>query len=116
MSYQMEWMVSLECIEKDELLQKIKGNAPFVLVDTIGKYEGNKFKIKGAKTIPYPEVIDRRNELTDLGEIVIYCTRKTCPASKKVAAALKILKVPNVKVYEGGIEEWLANSLPVEEE
>lgn len=116
MAYQIQWKVSVECIDKDELLQKIKGNVPFVLVDTIGKYEGNKFKIKGAVTIPYPEVIDRRKELTNVGEIIIYCTRKSCPASKKVAAALKILKVPNVKIYEGGIEEWLANSLPVEEE
>jgi rhodanese-related sulfurtransferase len=116
MSYKIEWKVSLECIDKDELLQKINGNDRFVLVDTIGKYEGNKFKIKGAKTIPYPEVIDRRNELTDYGEIIIYCTRKACPASKKVAAGLKLLNVSNVKVYEGGIEEWMANSLPVEGE
>jgi rhodanese-related sulfurtransferase len=36
-------------------------------------------------------------------------------ASKKVAGALKMLNVPNVKVYEGGIEEWREKGLPVEE-
>jgi rhodanese-related sulfurtransferase len=115
MSYQIEWEVSLDCISSDELLERINNNADFILVDTIGTHEGNRFRIKGAMTIPYPDVIDRRNELIPYKEIIIYCTRKTCPASKKVAAGLNLLKIRNVKVYEGGIEEWLANGLPVEE-
>lgn len=116
MSYQLEWKIQLECIDKDELLQRMRDNKRYILVDTIGTYDGNKYKIRGAKTVPYPEVIDRRHELTPFGEIIIYCTRKACPASKKVAAALNLLKVSNVKVYEGGIEEWMAHDLPVEEE
>ena len=116
MPYDLDWCVALECITKDELISRIEDNADFILVDTIGSYEGNKYKIKGSTTIPYVEVIDRRKELTAYDEIIIYCTRKTCVASKKVAAALKMLNVPNVKVYEGGIEEWAENDLPVEEE
>ncbi len=116
MPYETEWTVTIECIDKDELMQRIRNDNRFILVDTIGTYKGNKYKIKGATTVPYPEVIDRRNELIPFNEIIIYCTRKTCPASKKVAAALNLLKVPNVKVYEGGIEEWMAHNLPVEEE
>jgi len=34
----------------------------------------------------------------------------------KVASALISLNVKNVKVYEGGIDEWRAHNLPVEEE
>ena len=116
MTYSLDWCVPLERITKDELLERIESNSNFILVDTIGNFDGNKYKIKGATTIPYPEVADRRRELVKYDEIIIYCTRKRCTASKKVAAVLDILKVPNVKVYEGGIEEWMSHNLPVEQE
>ena len=116
MGYKKDFTFSFDCIDKDELLQRIKGKSNFVLVDTVGKYDGNRFKIKGAKTIPYPEVIDRRKELTSYEEIIIYCKHKDCVASKKVALGLKLLNIPNVKVYEGGIDEWTEYNFPVEEE
>ena len=116
MGYKKDFTFSFDCIDKEELLQRINGKSNFVLVDTIGKYDGNRFKIKGAKTIPYPEVIDRRKELTSYGEIIVYCKHKDCVASKKVALGLKLLNIPNVKVYEGGIDEWTEYNLPVEEE
>ncbi len=116
MPYKIDYKASLDCIDKDELLRRINDNADFVLVDTIGRYDGNRFRIKGATTVPYPEVIDRRAELEGSGEIIIYCKHSDCVASKKVALGLKLLNVPNVKVYEGGIDEWSAAGLPVEEE
>ena len=116
MSYKKEFCIPIECIDKDELLGRMDGESNFVLVDTIGGYDGNKFRIKGAKTIPYPEVIDRRRELSGHDEIIIYCKNSVCRASKNVASGLMLLNVPNVKVYEGGIDEWTAVGLPVEEE
>lgn len=116
MSYKKQVTLEIDCIDKDELLQRMNAKADLVLVDTIGKYDGNRFRIRGAKTIPYPEVIDRRKELAPYSEIIIYCKHRNCVASKKVALGLKLLNVPNVKVYEGGIDEWMENGLPVEEE
>jgi rhodanese-related sulfurtransferase len=116
MPYTKDWNIPLECITKEELLDRINNKADYVLVDTIGRYDGNKYKIKSATTIDYPAVIDRRNELTSYDEIIIYCKHKECVASKKVASALISLNIKNVKVYEGGIDEWLENGLPVEEE
>jgi len=116
MPYHIELNTSVECIDKDELLERIRNGSGFVLVDTIGKYDGNRFKIKGARTVPYPDVIDRRHELAAFDEIIIYCRHKECKASKKAALGLKLLNVPNVKVYEGGIDEWTACGLPMEEE
>ncbi len=116
MPYKIDVNLSLECIDKKELLDRINNNANFVLVDTIGTYDGNKYRITGATTIPYKEVINRRNELTSFDEIIIYCKHKTCVASKKVALGLQLLNIPNVKVYEGGIDEWVESELPVEEE
>ena len=116
MSYQINFNVPLDCLDKDELLERINGQSNFVLVDTIGNYDGNRFKIKGATTISYPEVVDRRKELESFDEIIIYCKHKECVASKKVASGLKLLNIKNVKVYEGGIDEWTVSNLPVEEE
>ena len=116
MPYNVKFNISLEGITKDELLDRINNGSGFVVIDTVGKYEGNKFRIRGARTIPYPEVIDRRNEFRSFDEIIIYCKHKDCSASKKVALGLKALNVPNVMVYEGGIDEWTACGLPVEEE
>lgn len=116
MAYKKELTLSFDCIDKEELLQRINGKTNFVLVDTVGTYNGNKFKIKGAKTIPYPEVVDRRKELIPYEEIIIYCKHRDCIASKKVALSLKLLNIANVKVYEGGIDEWTQFNLPVEDE
>ena len=116
MPYKVNFNISLECIDKDELLKRINEKSNCVIVDTVGKYEGNRFKIKGAKTVPYPEVIDRRNELTPFHEIIIYCKHKECKASKKAALGLVLLNFHNVKVYEGGIDEWVAHDLPLEDE
>ncbi|MBI4683208.1 MAG: rhodanese-like domain-containing protein [Nitrospirae bacterium] len=115
MSYKLDFNISLECVNKEELSERLKQKSDFVLVDTIGKYNGNRYRIKGATTIPYTEVVDRRKELLKYKEIIVYCKEKSCVASKKVASALKMLNVPNVKVYEGGIVEWMENNLPVEE-
>ena len=116
MSYTINFALELECLDKDELLDRINGKSDFILVDTIGNYNGNRFKISGARTIPYPEVIDRRQELLSFQEIIIYCKHSECVASKKVALGLKLLNIPNVKIYEGGIDEWVESRLPVEDE
>jgi rhodanese-related sulfurtransferase len=116
MSYKIDFNIQLDCLNKDELLEKINGQSNFILVDTIGKYDGNRFKIKGSTTISYREVVDRRKQFESFDEIIIYCKHKDCVASKKVAIGLKVLNIPNVKVYEGGIDEWIENKLPVVEE
>ena len=116
MSYKINFSLELECIDKDELLDRINGKSGFILVDTVGTYDGNRFKISRATTIPYPEVIDRRQELLSYDEIIIYCNHSDCVASKKVALGLTLLNIPDVKVYEGGIDEWVESGLPVEEE
>jgi len=52
MPYNIEFNLTLECINKDELLKRINEKSNFVLVDTVGEYDGNRFKIKGVITIP----------------------------------------------------------------
>lgn len=116
MTYQLDWNIPLDCVSRETLLQKLEAGGNILLVDTVGTFDGNKYKIKGAKTIPFPDVPDRRDELLGYEEVIIYCKDKRCVASKKTAAILKMLKIPNVKIYEGGIDEWREAGLPVEEE
>lgn len=116
MSYQKEFVFFYECLEKNEVLRRLNGKTNFVLVDTIGETGGNKYRIKGAKTIPYDELIDRRRELMKYDEIILYSHNRSCMLSKKRAVGLLLFSYfTNVKIYEGGIEEWMKNGLPVEE-
>jgi rhodanese-related sulfurtransferase len=115
MPYRKTYEIDLEFINEDELLQRLQGKGKCILVDTVWTHGGNRHRIRGAKTIPYPEVLDRRREFDPYDEVIVYCTKKTCPGSKIIAKGLKLLNVPGVKVYEGGIRGWMARGLPVEE-
>ena len=114
MAFKKTFPIELDIITKEELLAKINSNSNYMLVDTIGSYDGNKNKIKTATTIDYPTVIDRRDDLKGFDEIIIYCKHSKCVASKKVAIGLKMLNISNILVYEGGIDEWEQNDLPIE--
>lgn len=115
MPYRKTLEIPMEFIGEEELQQRIRDKTSTIIVDTVWTHGGNRFRIKGATTIPYPEVLDRRRELEQNDEVVVYCTKKTCPGSKIIALGLKLLNVPNVKVYEGGIRGWIERGLPVEE-
>ena len=115
MPYRKTYEVSLEFVDTDGLLQRMQDRANFILVDTVWTHNGNRHRIRGAETIPYPEVLDRRAELEPYDEVIVYCTKKSCPGSKIIALGLKLLNVRNVKVYEDGIQGWMKQGLPVEE-
>lgn len=115
MPYRKTYEISLEFLSEDELLQRMKDRKNFILIDTVWTHGGNRHRIKGATTIPYPEVLDRRHELKPYDEVIVYCTKKSCPGSKIIAKGLKLLNIPNVKVYEGGIRGWMEKGLPVED-
>ncbi len=108
-------LIPLDFIHEDELLQRINDGTNTIIVDTVYTHRNNRYRIKGATTIPYPEVLDRRKELELFDEIIVYCTKRACPGSKIIALSLKLLNFNNVKVYEGGIMEWLHLGLPVNE-
>jgi len=62
MPFKVKHCWTFEGLEKEELIERLnhKTDANFILIDTIGKYEGNNVRIKGATTIRYLEAIDRR--------------------------------------------------------
>lgn len=115
MAYRKTFEVKVDYITKENILERMEQRKNFVIVDTIWTHKDNRHRLKGAKTIPYPDVLDRRRELEGYDEVIVYCTKHTCPGSKIIAIGLQLLDVPNVKVYEGGIREWMDHGLPVDE-
>jgi rhodanese-related sulfurtransferase len=45
---------------------------------------------------------------------VLYCSDSSCLASGNVARELEALGYTNVRVYEGGKQDWVEAGLPVE--
>lgn len=46
-------------------------------------------------------------------EIIVYCTGPECPQSASAAEKLAALGYTNVRVYEGGFDEWEAAGHPI---
>ncbi len=115
MPYRKTFTIPLEFITKAEIIQRINKNTNFVLVDTGITSNKNRYKIKGAITIPLSEVTDRRRELAGFEETIVYCKNSSCAEAKLAAMCLKLLHIPNVKVYAGGFDEWKEYKLSIEE-
>lgn len=62
--------------------------------------------IPGAVNIEWRQAMARRGDLPKEGMVVIYCNTGTLSA--QAVFALRLLGHDNVKVLQGGIEEWKA--------
>ena len=56
----------------------------------------------------------RAMNLPKNAEIVVYCGGPKCPQSRMAAEKLVKLGYEDVRVYEGGLEEWKAAALTIE--
>lgn len=96
------------------------------------EYDGSSDKseghIKGAKHLNYKDLLDdkgafkskseleaiaKANGITPENTAVFYCVTSVRAAVGFVAFA-EILGYPNIKVYDGAYNEWVANNLPIE--
>ena len=66
MTYQLDWNIPLDCVSKETLLQKLTSGENIVLVDTIGTFDGNKYKIKGAVPFPTPKWLTDGTNCSDI--------------------------------------------------
>jgi len=77
-------------------------------------FEGEN--ISGSRRVPLDK-IGREVWATNLpknAEIVVYCGGPKCPQSRMAAEKLVKLGYEDVRVYEGGLEEWKAAGLAIE--
>lgn len=101
-------------ITKDELDSKLKGNKKFVLLNVLKPETYAQGVIKGSRKIPLVELAKRYKELDRASDVVTYCANAHCDLSHKAAEFLAA-KGFAVAVYKGGVEEWLASGLPLEQ-
>ena len=88
-----------------ELMEKIKRNERFVLLDIRTQDEFNQGHIKGALSIPYDEIKTRYKELgCRCKEIIVYCLKGE---SSQLATKFLIKSgFRRAKSLIGGIEAW----------
>ena len=112
---------AVEMISADDLKAKVTGNHPVTIIDVRSSegYAASSTTIKGAlhfkvrklrSRLTYPPFKDLPRDR----EIVTYCA---CPKDQSSIAAAQILQAAGfkrVKVLQGGWQEWLRVSGPVE--
>lgn len=105
--------LEVKVVTKDALNEKMTKGEPIQVLNVLDPQYYTLGVIKGSLKIPLAELEKRSGELDKAKEIVTYCADASCTASRK-AAELLAGKGFQVSAYEGGIKEWSAAHLPVE--
>lgn len=103
----------VKTISREELQEKLKQGGVQVL--NVLEPEWHKLgSIPGSRKIPVSQLEKRLGEVDKSKEVVTYCAGPQCSASREGAKKLAS-KGYNVRAYEGGIKDWKAAGLKVEE-
>ncbi|MBZ0105984.1 MAG: rhodanese-like domain-containing protein [Sulfuricella denitrificans] len=76
------------------------------VVDTRDAEQYNKAHIPGAVNIDWRQVLGRRAELPTDRMVLLYCNAGTLSA--QAALALRVAGLENVRILQGGFNEWKA--------
>ena len=104
----------VKTISTEELATKLNENVRVEFWNVLTHEYYSHENIRGSRHVPLDR-IGRELANTDLPkdtEIVVYCAGPECPQSG-AAEKLQAYGYRNVKVYEGGLEEWEAVGLPI---
>lgn len=100
----------------DESFQLFEKGVTFV--DARSRDHYNEKHIKGAVPLPNeeaPELISEFSEKYPLDQmLVLYCTSEDCPLSHELKNFLVEFGYTNLRLYVGGIDEWVEKNAPVE--
>lgn len=102
-------------INHDELLSALRQPDPPILIEALGADYFADAHLPGAINIPVAQVdqLAPRYLLDPDADLVVYCSG-ACDSSRLAARRLEALGYRNVRVYDGGKEEWVELGLPVE--
>jgi phage shock protein E len=105
--------VSGSVIAPGDLVERLGGETPFVLIDVRTPEEFAAGHIPGALNIPYDELPARLNELDGRQgeEVVVYC--RTGRRAKIAEQALTEAGFMNVRDLEGHMVAWTAADYPL---
>lgn len=97
----------------DELVDLLKSNQSYVIVDTRSRDDYDKAHILGAVSVPL-NLTDSYAGKFDKNQIIVtYCGSFQCPDSRESAMEFMRLGFKNVWDYKGGIKEWKDRGYPV---
>jgi rhodanese-related sulfurtransferase len=102
-------------ITRTDLRREIEGPLPPILIEALGAAYFADAHLPGAINIP-PGQASRLAPvlIPDLSaRIVVYCSGR-CDSSRIVARALEDRGYSDVRIFEGGKEDWVEHGLPVE--
>ena len=102
-------------ITRSDLRLEMEGLEPPILIEALGAAYFADAHLPGAVNIP-PGQVDRLAPvlIPDLdARIVVYCSGR-CDSSRIVARELAELGYSEVRIYEGGKEDWVEHGLPVD--
>ncbi|HOX07896.1 MAG TPA: rhodanese-like domain-containing protein [Planctomycetota bacterium] len=103
-------------INTQVLATLIDSGAPMVILDArTGKYDDGR-RIPGAKALsPQASAAEAAKVIPAMETLVVtYCANTHCPASGKLAAALRTMGYKHVLEYPYGIDGWAAAGMKVE--
>ena len=102
-------------VSRQVLHEQLAGSSPPVLVEALGAAYFADAHLPGAINLPADQVDRLAPELLpDLdADVVVYCSG-TCSSATIAAERLTALGYRQVRIFEGGKEEWVEHGLPVE--
>jgi len=98
----------LRVIRAELLRSLLQGTDDFVLIDVMPRLYYQDFHIKGAMSIPEPELAETVRDWPRYRRIVVYCLDVDCDTSRDAARTLMDMGFTDVLQYEGGKREWRA--------
>ena len=99
-----------------DLRQKLAAGDPFEFWNVLTWEYYSDENIRGSRHVPLDRI---GREIAESAfpldtEIIVYCTGPLCMLSSFAYEKLVRLGYTNVKVYEGGLEEWEEAGLPID--
>jgi len=102
----------METIEREELKSALDSGAEMKLVMAMHETHFEQAHIPGSVQLFSPEQAPALLEIHD--HIVVYCSDRSCSASRIVAQKLIDAGYTHVRHYPGGLAEWLAAGYQLE--
>lgn len=100
-----------KAISAEELKNQMETDANLVVINVLPAEYYDDCHIIGSINMPLAELDDKIGGIEKDAPIVVYCAHAKCDLSSKAAKHLEQLGYTNVKMYEGGMKEWVAEGL-----
>lgn len=107
----------MRTISTDELRARLDDERAPVLIDARSPASFERAHLPGAVSGKSDDIVEQAESLAPDREatVIAYTGDSTCRRALRAAERLEGLGYTDVLVYEGGLEEWRGEGLPVEQ-